>query len=164
MGKVKNWTTEKKDEIERILINMWAGQGMNIPNNYKDIVQYCYEDICETADIVNWNDSDVSIAFRRWIEAQAISDKPKQNDEFEKDECTNGLHIPSYQCPNIWGEIRSDFLDDDIILYINAWLTDDDNEEGKVIAKMNVQTKEIEYLDDRARTDFYAQEIINEHL
>jgi|GEM_PF-1138733 len=65
---------------------------------------------------------------------------------------------------NIWGEIRSDFREDDIILYIDAWLTDDDNEEGKVIAKVNTKTKEVEYLDDRARTDSYAQKIIQRNL
>jgi hypothetical protein len=64
---------------------------------------------------------------------------------------------------SIWGEIRSDFQDGDIV-YIDAFLTDDDNEEGKVIAKVNVRTKEVEYLDDRAKTDENAQEIIDEVL
>lgn len=62
--------TEMKDNIERILINKWAEMGMNIPSNYEDIVQDCFEDVLETADPVNWNDSDVVIAFRRWIEKQ----------------------------------------------------------------------------------------------
>jgi hypothetical protein len=70
MGKVKNWTVEKKDEIESTLINMWAGLGMDIPDNFEDIVQFCYEDVCETADPIEWHSGDVSIAFRRWIEAQ----------------------------------------------------------------------------------------------
>lgn len=65
-----NWTVEKKDEIERILINKWACIGMDIPRNYEDIVQDCYEDVCETADPINWHSGDVAIAFRRWIEAQ----------------------------------------------------------------------------------------------
>jgi hypothetical protein len=62
---------------------------------------------------------------------------------------------------SIWGEIRNDFQDGDIV-YIDAWLTSDDNEEGRVIAKVNVRTHETEYLDDRARTDGYAQEMISE--
>lgn len=74
MGKVKNWTVEKKDEIERILIIMWTALGMDIPSNYEDIVQDCYEDVCETADPENWSDGDVAIAFRRWIEAQGKND------------------------------------------------------------------------------------------
>ena len=64
-----------------------------------------------------------------------------------------------------YGEIRSDFYDaDEKNVYIDAWLTDDDNEEGEVIAKVNYQTKEIEYIDDDARTDRYAQEVIGEVL
>jgi hypothetical protein len=67
---IMNWTVEKKDEIERILINKWACIGMDIPDNYEDIVQDCYEDVCETADPIDWNDADVIIAFRRWVESQ----------------------------------------------------------------------------------------------
>jgi len=69
--KLTNWTVEKKDEIERILISMWASIAMDIPENYEDIVQDCYEDVCETADPENWSDGDVAIAFRRWIENQS---------------------------------------------------------------------------------------------
>jgi hypothetical protein len=64
-----------------------------------------------------------------------------------------------------YGEIRNDFYDDiEKNVYIDAWFTEDDNEEGVVIAKVNYKTKEIEYLDNDARTDEYAQEIINETL
>lgn len=70
MAKKTNWTVEKKDEIERILINLWKTMGMDIPNNFETIVQFCYEDVCETADAENWSDGDVVIAFRRWIEEQ----------------------------------------------------------------------------------------------
>lgn len=64
-----------------------------------------------------------------------------------------------------YGEIRNDFYDDEEQkVYIDAWFTEDDNEEGIVIAKVNYKTKEIEYLDNDARTDDYAQEIINETL
>lgn len=60
--------TEKKDEIEKMLINIWSSIGMDIPNNFEEIVQFCYEDICDTADNENWHSGDVVIAFRRWIE------------------------------------------------------------------------------------------------
>lgn len=64
-----------------------------------------------------------------------------------------------------WAEIRNNFYDDEEQkIYIDAWFTDDNNEEGVVIAKVNYKTKEVEYLDDDARTDSYAQEIINETL
>lgn len=68
---MENWTTEKKDCIEKILIDSWAIIGMDIPNNYEDIVQDVYEDVCTTADPENWNNADVIIGFRRWIESQS---------------------------------------------------------------------------------------------
>ena len=68
--KIKNWTVEKKDEIEKIFITLISLIGMDIPNNYEDIVQFIYEDVCETADEENWHCGDVTIGFRRWIEAQ----------------------------------------------------------------------------------------------
>ena len=64
---------------------------------------------------------------------------------------------------NIWTEIRNDFKDGNIV-HIDGYITPDDNEEGIVIAKVNVRTKVIEYLDDRAKTDSYAQEMIQECL
>lgn len=65
---------------------------------------------------------------------------------------------------SIWGEIRNDFIDDDGIAHIDAWLTDDDNEEGVVIARVNTDTGVVLYLDERAKTDSLAQEMINEIL
>jgi len=64
----------KKDEIENILISMWAKLGMDSPNNYEDIVQYCFEDVCDTADEHNWSDGDVVTAFRRWVEGENRED------------------------------------------------------------------------------------------
>lgn len=64
-----------------------------------------------------------------------------------------------------WAEIRNDFVcEDSHNIYIDAWLTDDDNEEGTVIARIIADTKEIEYFDDDARTDDYAQEVIREAI
>jgi len=63
------------------------------------------------------------------------------------------------QKENIWGEIRWDYLDD--IISIDAWLTDDDMEEGKVIAEVEADG-EVKFKDERAKTDRYAMEIITE--
>jgi hypothetical protein len=63
--------TEKKDAIEKMLINLWTKIGIDIPSNFEDIVQFCFEDVNDTADETNWHDGDVAIAFRRWIEDQA---------------------------------------------------------------------------------------------
>jgi hypothetical protein len=65
-----NWTVEKKDEIEEILFGIFSNIGMDAPNNYEDIVQFVYEDVCETADEEDWTSGDVAIGFRRWIESK----------------------------------------------------------------------------------------------
>lgn len=61
--------TKKKDEVERMLIVIYSKIGIDVPSNHEDITQYCFEDVCETADPDNWHDGDVAIAFRRWIES-----------------------------------------------------------------------------------------------
>ena len=67
-----------------------------------------------------------------------------------------------------WSEIRNDnveeteSMDMDSYVTIDAWLTEDDDEQGKVIAKINCGTKDIQYFDEDAKTDAYAQEMINE--
>ena len=65
-----SFSIKKKDEIETRFINIITKIGMDIPNNFEDIVQNIYEDVCETADPDNWNDDDIVIAFRRWIESK----------------------------------------------------------------------------------------------
>lgn len=59
-----------KNQIERILIGIWVSIGIDTPSNHNDIVQYCYEDVRETADPENWHSGDVAIALRRWIESK----------------------------------------------------------------------------------------------
>lgn len=79
-------------------------------------------------------------------------------------EIEKGLAIMGIE-ENMWGEIRNDYFhDDERKVYIDAWETADDNEEGTVIAKVNVDTGEVEYLDERAKSDSYAQEVIGEVL
>lgn len=64
-----------------------------------------------------------------------------------------------------WAEIRCDFCDEDEDMwYVDAWLTDDPNEEGKVIAKIDLGSKKVEYIDKDARRDPYAKEVIREML
>ena len=58
-----------------------------------------------------------------------------------------------------WTEIRSDYIEGDVV-FVDAWKTANQNEEGKVIAKINTATKKVEYLDEEAKTDAYAQEVI----
>ena len=62
---------------------------------------------------------------------------------------------------NIWSEIRNDFGDENEIIQIDAWISPDDNENGTVIANVHPDGN-VQYLDDRARKDRYAQEMIIE--
>ena len=65
---------------------------------------------------------------------------------------------------SIWKEIRCYFYDDEEHVWVvDAWLTEDDNEPGDVVAKINGSGK-VTYLDKRAEKDPYAQEIIAEKI
>ncbi len=60
---------------------------------------------------------------------------------------------------SIWKEIRiSYFLNK--IRYVDGYLTEDPDEEGKTIATVNMTTGEVEYKDERAKEDSLAQEQI----
>lgn len=62
-------------------------------------------------------------------------------------------------------KIRNNFVDEeDHKVYIDAWKTKNPNEEGSVIAKIDLATYEVEYLDERAKRDPYAQEMIRETI
>ena len=64
-----------------------------------------------------------------------------------------------------YSEVRSTYFDEEEELqYVDAWMTADDNEEGCVIAKINLANKSVEYLDPDAQYDDYAQEVIGEVL
>jgi len=63
----------------------------------------------------------------------------------------------------IWTAINYDYIDDDFI-YLDAWETEEDSEDGEVIAKVNIASSEVKYLDQRAKTDEYAQEAIKDIL
>jgi hypothetical protein len=60
----------KKKEIISILIDNFDRMNMDTPSNFDEIADFVYDDVCETADQENWNDSDVVIGFRRWIESK----------------------------------------------------------------------------------------------
>jgi hypothetical protein len=65
---------------------------------------------------------------------------------------------------SIWSEIRSDYVDEETNeTYIDAWVSPDD-EDGRSIAIINNNTGEVIYKDERAKTDYLAQEVINEVL
>lgn len=65
-----------------------------------------------------------------------------------------------------WYEIHSDNFDEYEECYtVDAWLTDDENEQGKVIAKIYTDGgKGTVYLDEDAKTDTLAQELIDDRI
>ena len=64
-----------------------------------------------------------------------------------------------------YAEVRCNFYDDiERKWLVDAWKTDNDNEEGTVIAKIDPITKRVKYIDEDAKTDEYAQEVISEML
>lgn len=64
------WCDETKTEITRILAELFVNIGIDLPKNFLEIRDFCYYDVGDSADTTFWNDSDVAIAFRRWIEKQ----------------------------------------------------------------------------------------------
>lgn len=64
---------------------------------------------------------------------------------------------------NTWIQIDNEYEEDGEI-YIDAWLTEDENENGHTIAKIDILTDEVTYYDQRAKTDTYAQEMIKDAI
>ena len=75
---------QKRIEVQNILIMLLSNMGIDTPENIEEIVQFVFEDVCECADPVKWHSGDVAKDFRRWIEAQAMSDKLEQNDKLKR--------------------------------------------------------------------------------
>ncbi len=65
---------------------------------------------------------------------------------------------------SFWSEIRNSYVDDDNICYIDAWKSSDDNEEGSVIAYVDMNAGKVIYVNPLAVHDEYAQSIINETI
>lgn len=59
-----------------------------------------------------------------------------------------------------YAEVRYDYIDGIKPISIDAWLTEDDSEEGRVIARIDQKTKIVEYVDCDASYDAYEQETI----
>ena len=73
--------------------------------------------------------------------------------------------IEQYFFQSKYGEIRNNYADEnDRCIRIDAWPIDDNGEEGTVIARVNMDTYVVEYLDSDASHDPYAQEIIQETI
>jgi len=58
----------KKKAITESVIDMFDRINIQKPNNFDEINEFIYEDVCKTASNKNWNEGDIAYAFRRWIE------------------------------------------------------------------------------------------------
>ncbi len=77
--------------------------------------------------------------------------------------CLREAH--GYEWESIWHEVRCTDMDEETHFWnVDAWQTDDDNEEGKVIAMIDDLTGRVIYLDPDARTDKMVQEVISDFL
>ena len=65
---VEDWGINKRIEIRNKIIKLLSSLGMDMPNNLTDIVDFVYNDVCETANQTDWSDADVVIGLRRWME------------------------------------------------------------------------------------------------
>ena len=57
-------------------------------------------------------------------------------------------------------EIKTEFIDDQNLQHIDCWFTDDDNEEGKTIAVVDLDTNKVIFFDNRYRMDDMVKEEI----
>ena len=64
---------ETRIDIDFILSNIWKLINMNKPENHERIVEYILNDIYLTADPINWNNADVVIGLRRWMEEASVN-------------------------------------------------------------------------------------------
>ncbi len=89
-----------------------------------------------------------------------INETEEEDEEFEEFMFvkTNGT------CQSKWSELRDDYQDEGII-HIDGWEEEgDEPEDGHTIAKIDTTTGRVCYLDELARTDWKAVELINENV
>jgi allantoicase len=62
-----------------------------------------------------------------------------------------------------YSELRNDFVDDGKV-HIDGWETEDDNEEGKVLAIVDLETQRVEFRDEEAQQTAQVHEFIKETI
>lgn len=61
-------------------------------------------------------------------------------------------------------EVRIDFVDDDNLQHVDCWFTEDDNEEGRTVAVVDLDSDKVIFFDNRFRADEKVKEAIQEIL
>lgn len=121
------------------------------------------EEFCQQALDDYYKDSSA------WINFANLECTPEEHGQYEKNEeelfsdliqkIRKLLNKTSY-----WAEIQCDYFDEeDQVWVVDAWKTEKEDEEGIAVAKI---TKDgtVTYLDERAKTDAYVQDVIRMHL
>lgn len=61
----------------------------------------------------------------------------------------------------IYSEVRCDFLNDENFWSVDAWRTDDDNEEGKTVAVIHERYGDVYYINPDAKNSPKVKEVVN---
>ena len=64
-------TVDEIKWIDFVLRGLYLNNSFDVPSNHEQILEFVINDIKETADPVDWNNEDIRIAFRRFIESKA---------------------------------------------------------------------------------------------
>lgn len=104
-----------------------------------------------------------------WINFANLECTPEEHDQYEKNE--DGLFSDLTQKirkllnkTSYWTEIQCDYFDEeDQVWVVDAWRTEKEDEESIAVAKI-AKNGTVTYLDERAKTDAYVQDVIREHL
>ncbi|MFK5892874.1 MAG: hypothetical protein QM504_06610 [Pseudomonadota bacterium] len=65
---------EMRNIIDRDLRGIYSHIGCDAPENHEQILEFCLDDVVETAEPDSWHSGDVAIAFRRYLESEPIAD------------------------------------------------------------------------------------------
>lgn len=82
--------------------------------------------------------------------------------EWAYDKYSNSICKENEKTDCHWSEIRNNYVDDDNICYIDAWMTCDDNEEGTVVAYVDMNTAKVIFRNPLAIHDTMVREAIAE--
>lgn len=136
-------TAEEKVEMIEFYFDCYS-------NTDQDVEEFAPEFFCLTQSIIS---GQLPCRLRHLSEYKGllVNQFPKYDEAI-----TSALN----ETDSKWLEVRCTHYDDyEQKHFVDAWETINDNEEGKVIAKIDLQGN-IEYFDDAAETDLYVQEII----
>lgn len=134
----------------------------NLPEKVM-VVNIGPEEFCQQALDNYYQDS------AAWINFANLECTPEEHDQYEKNEeglfsdltkkIRKLLNKTSY-----WSEIQCDYFDEEEQAWIvDAWRTEKEDEESIAVAKI-AKDGTITYLDERAKTDAYVQDVIHMHL